>query len=209
MKILKTVRRQAFTLIEMIGVLAVIAILAALLIPKIFEAINNARINNACITLGTVKTALADHYAKYGSLLNANGVAITTVAVGAPYADFDGKALLAEGFIDKPFAVKIADAANADIQLAASEVAVGSAVNVAKTSYDLDGDGLDDIGASSTVVQAVMSNVTVADALELSKRLDGDAMSEPDTTKTDKKGRVVYDTPVSGLVTVKVYLTHR
>ena len=38
-------RRQskAFTLIEMIGVLAVIAILAALLIPKIFNAINSAQ----------------------------------------------------------------------------------------------------------------------------------------------------------------------
>jgi prepilin-type N-terminal cleavage/methylation domain-containing protein len=30
---------SAFTLIEMIGVLAVIAILAAVLIPKVFEAI--------------------------------------------------------------------------------------------------------------------------------------------------------------------------
>src|SRR6266436_5262795 len=36
---------HAFTLIEMIGVLAVIAVLAALLIPKIFESINSARLN--------------------------------------------------------------------------------------------------------------------------------------------------------------------
>src|SRR6266508_2239229 len=57
-----------FTLIEMIGVLAVIAILASLLIPKIFEAINNARVNNASVTCGTVKTAIADHYAKFGSI---------------------------------------------------------------------------------------------------------------------------------------------
>ena len=35
--------RFAFTLIEVIGCLAVIAILASLLIPTIFEAINNAR----------------------------------------------------------------------------------------------------------------------------------------------------------------------
>jgi prepilin-type N-terminal cleavage/methylation domain-containing protein len=59
--------RAGFTLIEMIGVLAVIAILAALLIPKIFEAISNARVNNAAVNTQTVKTAIADHYAKFGS----------------------------------------------------------------------------------------------------------------------------------------------
>jgi prepilin-type N-terminal cleavage/methylation domain-containing protein len=57
-------KAQAFTLIEMIGVLAVIAILAALLIPKVFEAINNSRINNAAVSYNTVKAALSDHYAK-------------------------------------------------------------------------------------------------------------------------------------------------
>src|SRR3989442_1205450 len=63
-------RSVAFTLIEMIGVLAVIAILAALLIPKIFEAINNARISNALVSYNTVKTACMDHYAKYGGINN-------------------------------------------------------------------------------------------------------------------------------------------
>ena len=65
---LKKKETQAFTLIEMIGVLAVIAILAALLIPKIFEAINNSRINNAAMSCQTVKTSIADHYAKFGSI---------------------------------------------------------------------------------------------------------------------------------------------
>src|SRR2546426_12807677 len=57
---------SAFTLIEMIGVLAVIAILAAMLIPRVFEAINSARINNAAVSCETIKTAAADHYGKYG-----------------------------------------------------------------------------------------------------------------------------------------------
>src|SRR6266498_5403892 len=65
---LKKKEAKAFTLIEMIGVLAVIAILAALLIPKIFEAINNARVNNALVSYNTVKTAVMDHYAKYGAI---------------------------------------------------------------------------------------------------------------------------------------------
>ena len=65
-------RNQGFTLIEMIGVLAVIAILAAVLVPKVFEAINNSRVNNTAMTINTVKTAIADHYAKYGSLVMTN-----------------------------------------------------------------------------------------------------------------------------------------
>ncbi len=53
----KTADVKAFTLIEMIGVLAVIGILAALLVPKIFEAINNARINSTAVSIATIKTA--------------------------------------------------------------------------------------------------------------------------------------------------------
>ena len=55
-------KATGFTLIEMIGVLAVIAILAALLIPKVFEAINNSRINNAAVSYKLAdrpKTAIA------------------------------------------------------------------------------------------------------------------------------------------------------
>src|SRR5262245_26764835 len=92
----------------MIGVLAVIAILAALLIPKIYEAINNARVNNAAVSYNTVKSAVADHYAKYGTLLSLNGVALTN---GSPQAAaYDTLVLLTEGFLDKPFQVKIGTA---------------------------------------------------------------------------------------------------
>src|SRR5260370_30670083 len=63
----RAINQSGFTLIEMIGVLAVIAILAAVLIPKVFEAINNARVNNAAMTINAVKTACIDHYAKFGS----------------------------------------------------------------------------------------------------------------------------------------------
>src|SRR5437879_12636549 len=92
----------AFTLIEMIGVLAVIAILAALLIPKIFEAINNARISNALVSYNTVKTACMDHYAKYG------GINSTTNGAGlaVPINNYDNL-LLTESFLDKPFMVTL------------------------------------------------------------------------------------------------------
>ena len=78
---------QGFTLIEMIGVLAVIAILASMLIPKIFEAINSARINNTIQSYNAIKTAVMDHYGKYGAI-NFNGFT-QQPAVAAELAAYD------------------------------------------------------------------------------------------------------------------------
>src|SRR5215470_14813359 len=101
-------QKQGFTLIEMIGVLAVIAILAAVLIPKVFEAINNSRINNSAMTSNTAKTALVDHYAKYGGLAVDGSVTPPTTITSFPVEQFD-LTLLKEGFLDKPYSVKIGD----------------------------------------------------------------------------------------------------
>src|SRR5262245_29491303 len=97
-------RQHAFTLIEMIGVLAVIAILAALLVPKVFSAINDARVNSVCVSCSTIKTAVADHYGKYGKLDQVWG----TNQLAAPIYGYDTNILLVEGLIDKPFIAKIA-----------------------------------------------------------------------------------------------------
>src|SRR5438552_14454302 len=99
-------QRSAFTLIEMIGVLAVIAILASLLIPKIYEAINNARINNAIVSYNTVKTAVADHYAKFGALNSQAGTNFN-IAADLRSTNYDIGVLLMEGFLDKPFLTKV------------------------------------------------------------------------------------------------------
>src|ERR1051325_5566884 len=85
---------QGFTLIEMIGVLAVIAILASMLIPKIFEAINSSRINNTVQGYNAIKTAVMDHYGKYGSI-NYNG-RTQTAATTTELASYDKLILLPE-----------------------------------------------------------------------------------------------------------------
>ena len=87
---------QAFTLIEMIGVLAVIAILASMLVPKIFEAINSARINNTVQSYNAIKTAVMDHYGKYGAI-NFRGVPAPGAPATAPQlANYDTGVLLPE-----------------------------------------------------------------------------------------------------------------
>src|SRR5256886_15526331 len=92
---------RGLALIEMIGVLAVIAILASMLIPKIFEAINSARINNTVQSYNAVKTGVLDHYGKYGAInflgVPAPGAAATPVEMAA----YDRLILLPEALIDK------------------------------------------------------------------------------------------------------------
>src|ERR1043165_765794 len=156
--------RRGFTLIEMIGVLAVIAILASLLIPKIYEAINNSRISNAALSYNTVKTALADHFAKYGSLTSSNGVTIAT-----PIPNFD-QVLLSEGFLDKTFQVKIGTAGSANTFVEVRDaVAATTAPNGSNVpAYDLDGTGTVNDATGSAVVQAVIGGVTLGDAFALS-----------------------------------------
>src|ERR1051326_2202839 len=163
---LKTVPAQrrkagAFTLIEMIGVLAVIAILAALLIPKVFTAISNARVNNAAVSAQTVKTALADHYAKWGSIPvdGSSGTAVTIT--NFPVLNFDS-ILLKEGFLDKPFAVKIGDGLNDTTHtrvevINISSLTAGSTVDgTENTGFALSG-GSTNSTVGSTLVQAVIT----------------------------------------------------
>jgi prepilin-type N-terminal cleavage/methylation domain-containing protein len=196
---------QGFTLIEMIGVLAVIAILASMLIPKIFEAINSARINNAAVSYNSMKTAVMDHYGKYGSITSSNGV----VFVAAQLANYDKLVLLPEALIDKPFAVRIGDGSTNTLMRVVT-MAATAAVDGVAPQYDLDGNGTSDTGGSGNLVEAVITGVATADAIDLSQRLDGGDLSQlPGSTTSDLEGRVIYATPNAGITTVHIYTAHR
>src|SRR5438067_5318564 len=185
---------QAFTLIEMIGVLAVIAILASMLIPKIFEAINSARINNTVQSYNAIKTAVMDHYGKYGAI-NVVGPAPVAAATGAQLAAYDKSILLPEALIDKAFVARVGT--NWQIRAVAG-VASTVAVDGVAPSYDLDGAtpvaaNPNDAGGAAFVVEAVIQGVAAADAIEISDRLDGVSLSEAANSQTaDLRGRVIY-----------------
>lgn len=63
---MKQQKQQGFTLIEMIGVLAIIAILVGAVAPRIFEAIQESKANNASTLHKTVVTAITKFYADVG-----------------------------------------------------------------------------------------------------------------------------------------------
>jgi general secretion pathway protein G len=54
---------RAFTLIELIAVIVVLAILSGVAIPKYFDYAQNAKISSCKGTLGGVRSAIANYYA--------------------------------------------------------------------------------------------------------------------------------------------------
>jgi prepilin-type N-terminal cleavage/methylation domain-containing protein len=212
-----------FTLIEMIGVLAVIAILAAVLIPKVFEAINSSRVSGAAMSCNSVKTAIADHYARWGSL-ELNGTSGTAMALTAPDRLNYDTVLVGEGFQDKPYTSKIGNPAITRVEavtitgnsgttaIASPVVTALTASAAANASFNLDGtDPVNDV-VGGTCIMAVIPTVTLNDAAELNKRIDGESTALGNVTPqaTDAAGRVKYTvTAGSPTTTVYVYLTHR
>jgi prepilin-type N-terminal cleavage/methylation domain-containing protein len=207
--------KQGFTLIEMIGVLAVIAILASMLIPKIFEAINSARINNTVQSYNAIKTAVMDHYGKYGAINFVGVPAPGHAAVGAELTAYDRNTLLVEALIDKAFVARVG---TAWVIQAVAGVAATTAIDGVAPAYDLDGavaiaGSPNDAGGAAFVVEAVITGVAIADAIDISERLDGPGTVAAPLTYpaggADLAGRVKYATPVNGLTDVYVYICHR
>jgi type II secretory pathway pseudopilin PulG len=181
-------------MVEMVGVLAVIAILASLLTPKIFSSINEARLNAAVGSLDALKAATVSYYSKNGSL---------PLTPSAPF--FDKKLVTAE-FLERPFECKIGT--NSLVQGVSGATAGPNAAGT--TYYKLDGDTVF-TATSDTVIQCVLSGVPIADALELSKQIDGTLLSvTTDAGKKDGIGRVVYDYVTEASIgKVYIYIGHR
>ena len=202
--------RSAFTLIEMIGVLAVIAILASMLIPRVFEAINSARVNSTAVACETIKTAAADHFGKYGQFDLAFGQTNIFSGTATTVSGYDTLVLMPEGLLDKPFSARIAGgdpSTNSLIQLVKGTGA--GAIGNNGAGYKLDGNNVATAANATFVLEAVMFNVSQADAKDLNDRIDGLALGAAPGV-SDTSGRVEYSVSAgSGPVTVYVYLTHR
>ncbi len=194
---------RAFTLIEMIGVLAVIAILASLLIPRVLNVIADARVNSVMINCNTIKTAITDHVSKY------NNVALLWGTNSVPFVSgistgYDTNVLMIEGLLDKPFQAKIATTAIIEI------VQGGHENNNAANGYALDGTGTTDGTAGAQyVIEAKLVGVSAQDAKALNDRLDGPNLGAVDVTTADNLGQVEYAAPINGTTTVYIYITQQ
>ena len=184
----------AFTLIELIGVLAVIIVLAAYLIPKVIVAIDESKVNSTAGGYEAIQSAAADHYGKYAGF---NAVSNSGVPASlTQMAGWDSGVLIPEGLLDKPFA---------------PGVGLGHAVHVVPGSSANNGSGylLDGVNNSTAgmqyVVEIAITNVTPLDAFALSLAIDGAALTSTNVGQVDNRGRVCYD----GSSVLYMYVTGR
>jgi prepilin-type N-terminal cleavage/methylation domain-containing protein len=83
----KRLLTQGYSLLELVLVLAVVSVLVGLLLPKGFDALRNARIQQVEKTVDTLKTALTDYLAMAGgngSLPRTEGTGIPTSGAAPP-----------------------------------------------------------------------------------------------------------------------------
>ena len=85
----KNRRLNAFTMIEMLTVIAIIGILAGLLFPAISGAMKKAKVAQAKSDISSIESALRAYYLEYGKWPNGNGT-LNDISYGAfgsgPYA---------------------------------------------------------------------------------------------------------------------------
>lgn len=201
-KFSKNMAQKGFTLIEMIGVLAVIAILAGMLIPKIFEAMRNSRVNATLEAYNTIKAAVVDHIAKWGKIATTAGTAYTSGS------SFDS-ILFQEGRLDGRAADKI--------PLSTLTGTTAVYVNVTGATGAAGGSGYYLAGATggnstanaAAVVELIIKSVPAQDAQDLSMRLDGPNLSVTTLGAGDTIGRVVYSAATGGKTDVYMYITHQ
>jgi type II secretory pathway pseudopilin PulG len=204
-------RRQAFGLLELIGILAILAILSAFVLPRMMrvaspqmtiQVSSEARITEAVIALQSLQSAAATHVAQHGCLACMNGVPLTFSE------NYDGFAqvLLAEGVTEKPFYLTLAT--NSVLRLRRiSSLSAGSAVDGINGAYSLDSSGKNTV-IGAIVLEAVLPGVAGPDARALNERIDG-AGPPVGAGGADKLGRVIHPPPdAQGRTDVHVYLLH-
>jgi type II secretory pathway pseudopilin PulG len=203
----------------MIGVLAIIAILAVIIVPKVFSTIAASRITNAVGSTNSMKIAVAEFVSRFGTL--------PTTTTTSRLDDL----LVTTGILEQRFLTKLGTqpvnppiaggtwARNASgvwtptggaSQASQSRLICSTSTTATPgvgTNFFLDGST--SLPTGSRVVSAVIPGLSAAEALELSLRIDGDVMSPTATGVADTAGKVTFTAPATGTYTAYVYLAHQ
>jgi len=215
---------RGFTLIEMIGVLAVVAVLAAMVLPKVFDVIAESRVNALAASVKAYETAVTKYYGDLGTLLPLNGTGIPTAETTGDSATATSMAarltlsrsdalVTANGLWPKfrgPYLEKFGTATPPALGTtmyipATAAVSYGTGASATNLGWDLKGDdGKSDIPTGANVVYYKLAGLSLEDFDRFDSIVDRDV----GTTATTKqlRGRAKYDTSTD---TLYLYLAHR
>jgi prepilin-type N-terminal cleavage/methylation domain-containing protein len=205
--------QRAFSLIELIGVLAILAMLTALLLPRlsgkhqsapdVIRTMNEAHITEAMIAVQSIEPIINTHIAQFGSLGSFNGAP----AASGTYDNFS-QILIKEGVLERPFGVSLGSSSFLRL-IGTSGLTATTPVDGLNGAYDLDGDGKNDVVGAAFVVEAVILGVKEAEAMALNDRLDGPRLAAINGGD-DLLGRVIYrKAGADGLTEVHVHIMHK
>ena len=217
-------QEQGFTLIEMIGVLAVIAILVALLLPKVFEIMAESKANALVAAVRTYETSVVDYYSDVNSLLpltaagvptaEATGDSATAISLPARLTldSSDPLAAPANGgswpVFRGPYLAKFVSAVPPGLGTGVfmpttdSPIAYGTATDSTNLGWDLNNDGKSDI-PTSNVVYVTFTGISDADFAKVDAIIDPGMGSS--AAEIAVRGRVKYDV---GTDVMMIYINH-
>jgi prepilin-type N-terminal cleavage/methylation domain-containing protein len=215
---------QGFTLVEMIGVLAIIAILISLLLPKIFSLIASTNARSMAAAIRTYETAIVNYYADIGTVwpLNATGVpaqetgGLSTTATSLPSRlTLDVSDPLNTGTnqwprFRGPYAEKFNSAVPPGLGtqmllIATTGVAIGTATTATNIGWDLKGDdGNSDLPTGARVAYMRIDGVSDTEFNELDGIIDAGVGTN--LAQRQLRGRVKYD---PGNDRLYIYMVHQ